>query len=79
MKIDIKNLEIYYTGYQQGIHGHLAFLHHEGKQDNCNCAGMEKLLFNSKYYIIILWSGIILDADMNGIGKLLDNGWYEFT
>ena len=78
MKININNLEIYYAGYRQDVYGHLAFLHHENNQGN-NCAGMEKLLINSKYYIIILWSGIILDAERTGIGKLLDNGWYEFT
>ena len=74
MKIDIKNLEI----YKQDVHGQLAFLHQEDNQGN-NCAGMEKLFFNSKYYIIILWSGIILDAERNGIGQLLENGGYEFT
>ena len=78
MKININNLEIYYAGYRQDVHGQLAFLQHEDNKGN-NYAGMEKLLINSKYYIIILWSGIILDAEMNGIGKLLDNGWYEFT
>ena len=65
MGVNINNLEIYYAGYWENVYGYLTLLLHEANHKSSNCAGLEELVLNSKYYIIILWSGTTTGEGLN--------------